>query len=417
MKTRKMYLTAVLGIAAALCSCGSKQSKTYSMPETILLPEDIIEEVQLTEEDQVTLIPVKSKILLKDIGQTQCYGDYLFMFSSDGSTLYELYKDSVIGVLDRKGRGPGEYISLSSIAYSEEDSLLYVCSAGEENFLQIYRGRKFIHVGKVEFPTNEYQYVRSFCLVDSKHIMVSQINQNVLNQENYSNVDIDTVDFGGMYIFDLEKKEYVDTLLNFDVYQFISQIASNSEYGYCRHDGGVAFSIHNFNYVTIYNYANGKVTELQSFRFDSMFDCPEDARVTSIFADDMKQFINYLTWCYPYSSHTQRKSFGAKTLRVDGDKISFWNIVMGTNQENWSEYNFNVYDGKDVARYNYKVANMSWRVLPQFVYQGRYGELWQGTPNMINDEADYTPLQKKILEAYALQEEDDNPVIFLYNSL
>lgn len=417
MKSVNFYMAVAL-TSVFMCSCGSKTTKVFNTPETILLPENIIEENHLTQEDQVTLIPVKSEVLLKDIGETVCYGDYMFMFSSDGATLYELYKDSVIGVLDRQGRGPGEYINLSSITYSEKDSLLYVCSLGSESFLQIYRGRKFIHVGKVEFPTNENQRVSSFCLVDSKHIMVSQPDFHFLQLvEDNNKFDIDTVDYGGMYIFDLQTKEYVDTLLRYDIYDAIGQYVNASNCGYCRHDGGVAFSIQHFNHVTIYNYANGKVTQLQSFRYDDMFACPDKLRITDLSADNGEQFNNFMIWSYPYPLNDQRKSFGAKTLRVDGDKISFWNIVLGTNQEGWSEFNYNVYDGKDVARYNYKIDNMSWRVLPQFVYKGRYGELWQGTPNMQNSEEEYSPLQKKIIEAYELQMEDDNPVIFLYNSL
>lgn len=418
MKSVNFYMAVAL-TSVFMCSCGSKTTKVFNTPETILLPENIIEENHLTQEDQVTLIPVKSEVLLKDIGETVCYGDYMFMFSSDRATLYELYKDSVIGVLDRQGRGPGEYINLSSITYSEEDSLLYVCSVGSESFLQIYRGRNFVHVGKVEFPINDdTQRISSFCLVDSKHIMVSQPDIHVFQLvEDNNKFDIDTVDYGGMYIFDLQTKEYVDTLLRYDIYDAIGQLANASNCGYCRHDGGVAFSIQHFNHVTIYNYADGKVTQGPSFRYDDMFACPDKYIITDLSENDGEQYSNFMIWSYPYPLNDQRKSFGAKTLRVDGDKISFWNIVIGSSQEGWTEYNYNVYDGKDVARYNYKIDNMSWRVLPQFVYKGRYGELWQGTPNMQNSEEEYTPLQKKIIEAYELQMEDDNPVIFLYNSL
>ena len=113
MKTVNLFMAVAL-TSVFMCSCGSKTTKVFNTPETILLPENIIEEIHMNDDaDQITLIPVKSEVLLKDIGETVCYGDYMFMFSSDGATLYELYKDSVIGVLDRQGRGPGEYITLS----------------------------------------------------------------------------------------------------------------------------------------------------------------------------------------------------------------------------------------------------------------------------------------------------------------
>lgn len=418
MKKMKSLLAGVIS-AAILCSCGNKSNtSSYVIPETILLPESIIEEFNMTAAEDVTLIPVKTDILLKDIGPTECYGDYLFMVSSDRATLYEIYKDSVIGVLDRQGRGPGEYEVISSLAYSVEDSLLYISSNRGSIYMQVYKGNNFIYQGKLMLDEDGTSQVSSFCLLDSKRMMISKLEQSGLRSSflgEKSEKD-NEVSFGGKFIIDTKTGAIIDTVLMYDVYDFCWELANASQSDYCRHDGGISFPRTGFNFVTIYNYSKeGVLTQGPSFRYDDMFAIPDKYMITDLEKNNGEQLGKYLTWVYPFSTHDQRKSMGATSLNVKGDSICFWNTVCGTDGENWSVYNYNVYDGKNVYRYCYKIDNMNWRVLPQFVYNGRYGELWQGFPSMLNDEEDYSPLQKKIADMYDSQE--DNPVIFLYNSL
>jgi hypothetical protein len=120
---------------------------------------DVVQESDFIDVGDLTEIacdfkvyPLKADIPLDGIGGIKCWGHKMFARSNDDKRLLCFDDYKLYAVLDRLGRGPGEYIYLSDFSYDEKENLIYV---GNDSVICVYDGTTtaFIRKQYVTFDT------------------------------------------------------------------------------------------------------------------------------------------------------------------------------------------------------------------------------------------------------------------------
>ena len=103
--------------------------------------------------DSLYVNPIHCNYPISELSRIQMYKDCFFMKDASNKIIYYVRGDSVISKLDAFGRGHGEYQSLSSFAYSEEDSILYIYSSVDQKIL-LYSVPSFEFKSFIPFDNN-----------------------------------------------------------------------------------------------------------------------------------------------------------------------------------------------------------------------------------------------------------------------
>lgn len=133
MKTVFNSLLALSALAVMGCS-----GSTSLSPGEI----DVLTDSQIYDEGDLTEIacdfvvkPLKSNEPMDGIGGIKFWGDKAFARSNDNVKLLCFDNYNLYAVLNKKGRGPGEYIYLSDFSYDSKDNLIYV---GNDSLICVY---------------------------------------------------------------------------------------------------------------------------------------------------------------------------------------------------------------------------------------------------------------------------------------
>lgn len=128
MKTNLLF---VLFIASFL-SCNTIQHDESS----ISISEGYCE-IPLTKcADSVWVKGVKSSFPLSEITSGKLFDDNCFFMDSKSRILYYMRSDSIVSMLNSFGRGHGEYESITSYAYNEDEQCVYVYDSGKSQLLK-----------------------------------------------------------------------------------------------------------------------------------------------------------------------------------------------------------------------------------------------------------------------------------------
>ena len=88
---------------------------------------DVVEELELNlQTSEVDIIPIKCSVPMDGIYRMVENGEYTFLLGNQGDVIYCMQGDTVVSILNAKGRGYGEYIQINDFVYDERSSLLYV---------------------------------------------------------------------------------------------------------------------------------------------------------------------------------------------------------------------------------------------------------------------------------------------------
>lgn len=102
-----------------LCGCNNKNGSTVDL--------DVVEELELNSQtSQVKITPIKSSVPMDGIHRIVEYGEYLFLLGNHCNAIYCVQGDTVVSILNAKGRGKGEYSTINDFTYDERSNLLYV---------------------------------------------------------------------------------------------------------------------------------------------------------------------------------------------------------------------------------------------------------------------------------------------------
>ncbi|MBN1768938.1 MAG: 6-bladed beta-propeller [Prolixibacteraceae bacterium] len=100
---------------------GSSCTKNSATEDVIVINPDNSRDYYLEDiASFYTVVPIQAEVPIDAIQYAQCYGDEVFLISRKGHKIYYLNKGELITVFDKKGKGPGEYITMDTFGYSPE---------------------------------------------------------------------------------------------------------------------------------------------------------------------------------------------------------------------------------------------------------------------------------------------------------
>jgi len=132
---RKVFNSLLALSALAVMGCSGSTSLSPGEID-VLTDSDIYDEGDLTEiACDFVVKPLKSNEPLDGIGGIKFWGNKAFARSNDNRKLLCFDNYNLYAVLNKLGRGPGEYIYLSDFSYDAKEDLIYV---GNDSLICIY---------------------------------------------------------------------------------------------------------------------------------------------------------------------------------------------------------------------------------------------------------------------------------------
>ena len=121
MNISKLKTTALIA-GLMLASCGQKEPQSGILVDDTKYQTITLED--MASELEVFKIRTDPSVLIGEFDDMQIHDDYIFL--SDYERVYCIENDSVIGVLDKRGRGHGEYTNIDRWGYLPGENALYV---------------------------------------------------------------------------------------------------------------------------------------------------------------------------------------------------------------------------------------------------------------------------------------------------
>lgn len=283
----------VLTITVMICSCIGNNYIQLSDNVVQIELEDISSDIKL--------ISVKSSQPMKDIFFCYNFGDYNFLLSDDYRTIYCLEGDSITSVLEKAGRGRGEYLGISTFAYSIEDSLMYVFDTSRK--LYIYKGFDYEYIGQID----NLPAIKSLRVIDKDHLLAACYVKDNDIEERY-----------GHFIIDVKTGKLSERLssMSYPGYYF------HSYTHYCQFGDSIYFSVGDNIVNRIYLYSNGELTTQLEFIYSKKLRLPK-----RVLVDDPDNLNEHLIF-NDYVKGDNRYCIGAgyPLLSNDGHRIMFWSF-------------------------------------------------------------------------------------------
>ena len=154
---RKSIYSLLALSALAMISCnGGSSSYQFSGQVDVVDDSDIYDEGDLTEiACDFVVKPLKADIPMDGIGGIKFFGDKALARSNDNKRLLCFDNYNLYAVLDKLGRGPGEYIYLSDFTYDDKEDLLYI---GNDSLICVYNAKTMDFIRK-QYVTFDIQNI------------------------------------------------------------------------------------------------------------------------------------------------------------------------------------------------------------------------------------------------------------------
>ena len=382
MLMRKIVLLFAL---AGLFACSPK-----STDKVLLLSDDMIETVNFEDAVcDIQILRVKSSEPMKGIEQFYEAGDYILALSTDHGTVYWIKGDTVVSVLERKGRGPGEYPYINDFVYNPIDSILYLSDIN--GTVLMYQGINHTYLGKIE----DVPSVSDLFLTNGDTVITT-----------YNEKDENNILHFGLFIEKISSAQILEKLLPLDYHSdFMSGTAD-----FYKHGDSIWFTVPG-NRMSLNLLYKGTLYPQFYFEFDKKWQVPEEVIPKDLkpaTPDDMSSLEKYMT----YNEYLQKNQYNISkatfTLYDDGRYI-FWNHYTSGSI-------LNIVNKRDVKRYALKLVGLQNPIHPDL----RFKDYFVTTFNCpygyeVQEEDDFTqsPIAQRIKRQMDLNEGD--PVIMLYH--
>lgn len=379
-----LFASGCLSFILSFNSCGD------NYPEHVIDGNSINDVVLSVNSPDLEIIQIRSSKPMKGISDYYSFGDHLFLVSADGGTVYHVQGDSVVSILDKKGRGREEYLRVQCLAYSEKDSILYVKDADSEKILK-YQGvnNKVIGVTMVE----ESIYITGFNLVDDNTLLA----MGSLETSDYSSAKN-----GGLFSISAVTGELLEEVMPLDYLSY--SFLFTQDFVQCK--DGLVFQKPGAEVNQIFLYKDGKLTDLYDFSYNKKWRIPkkifkkgfDDERAKMEFA----QYRGENDYCV-----------GAYMPMKVNDTLYFWSAPIMIDADFVRPVLNVCYDGKINYYSNYSIPGTSLEVIPCFVWKEKYASLIEGVADdYIDDSAELSALGRQVLDI--LNKNNGNPIIMLF---
>ena len=352
----------------------SCQSRT----DLIISDKNVIETGLEEISSDIQFMAIKSSQPIKNLSIGYTSGKYDFLLASNGSTVYCVEGDSVVSILDRKGRGHEEYLFITTLAYSPEDSLLYIVDADKKMLVYKIPENKFVK------SFEDLPAIHSLKVIDKNRLLAKCfVSENDLEER-----------YGFLYI-DTNTGSISDMKFTFS--NTASKYLDDTNISQC--EGSIYFVLGSNDVNQLYCYTRGEFSHRLNFMYSRKLRIPERVRVKD--PDNLNEQILFAEYV---SSH--RYCIGAffPISSGDGKKITFWSIPDVKN----GEFILNRIMGDEITNYHVTIPGYPGLVRPTWVSNDYYAYLYQGASRDENYTGE-SPLANKIDKLF--QNNDGNPVI------
>ena len=373
----------VILLLSLLAGC-SESNKTV-----MLLADDLIEEVNIEDvATDIQVFSVKCSEPMKGIEMFYGIGDYIFGVSEDHRTVYWIKGDEVVAKLDKYGRGHGEYLYIDGIAYTPEDSILFIRTS--DSRLLRYQGLNCRFIGE----TQDFPSATPFIAVDGRTILA---NSDILGDDSNHH---------GLCLIDAETGQMTKEIFPMDNGQnlFFSEVLYKT-------GDSVIFIVPGpgNDDSKVYLYNDGKLSNLLTFNYDNKWRVPESVLIREVPANWTEDFsiVQRVQEMCTYRMNGSCYAGGEWVCCHEG-RLMFWSIYSFENMV------LNVAKGSRVKRYSVTMPGVDGCLFPL----GTFGDYYISAFNVelgrsISDESKLTPLGKRIKQE--IDKSDGDPVLMLYH--
>lgn len=377
-----------LGIGLILATGGCKSSKKENV---LVIDPESAENVYLEDvATDIRVVPLKADEPLDKGGQIECYGNEVFIRSTDMKMAY-YYVDGVLTAkLNAAGRGPGEYNYAYDIHYSPDHKELYVRDLSSSS--------TSIH----KYSVPDMKYIGTFSLNMGFASMTEFDDSRLFVTGTYDTDEGKTNFFFGLADRNSGEVERIDTTQS-------SVLGSYADKNRAfRSDNRIMSYCGPVNRICSVDEKGG-ISDLLSY---TLLGHEIDAEKIEWDYKDMQTYLKALL----YVLQSDRMLGGQFAQTKDG-AVTFWYgdaQTVATGAE--PTYYVSIKDGKIGQHYTgFGVRGLNIPILPYCTdSKGGYVMILQNDPETIRDDSvEASPLAKEILSALAAQP-DDNPILVYF---
>ena len=318
---------------------------------------------------------------LTELYLTQVVDDQLFIISEDDRIIYYLKNDSVISKLDAFGRGRGEYFSISGFAYSKEDSILYIGSAGSNKILS-YKVPSFSFISSIdcdlELSTMTFWAGKIIAICHTSSIESPRLN--------------------GIYEIDVKTGDY-KKILDVDYLSAVNMGLNNISFS----DSELLISVPGFDNI-IYKVTNGGLVPTNEFHYGEM---NLDRTFFNVDETNSKEYADKMVEL----SEKEYCLGGSYPISYDSNNCSFWRCV---NIDNEYVYLYTILHNELSSSYKLYIPGFSEPVIPFCVNNRWYMSIIEGpVESVVDDESILEGIGLDVIKT--LKEQTfDNPILLYY---
>lgn len=122
----------------------------------------------------IQILTLRSPEPIDEASSFKVYGDHVLIIDKDKTKLYDFYKGNLQTVLDKIGRGPGEYFNINSYSYDPLSDFVYIYDRSDQELIcyDLKDDCKYIR----SINTKPYGWITKLSLLNSnKMVMTCEI--------------------------------------------------------------------------------------------------------------------------------------------------------------------------------------------------------------------------------------------------
>ena len=331
--------------------------------------------------DSLYINPIYCDYPISELSRIQIYSNCFFMKDAASKIIYYVSGDSVISKLDAFGRGHGEYQSLSSFAYCEEESMLYVFSSVDQKIL-LYKVPSFEFISFIPFD-----YIIS-CMSYEEGSLIAICTTN--NNNSVRSNGIYSIDVNNGNVRLLMPLDFFSAYFSYDLSFF--------------HNKGALYFINPCFDNVIFRVTPERVEKVCEYYYGK-YNLNKD--FFNIDETDSRQYSEKIIELFN-SDYTVGGYCGDI---CDSINFSFWTSVGHSGETDY--YRVKVEDAKS---YLYRVLFPinSFEMTPDYVYRDWFVRIINKTDIDLTDENRVTGKTVALIEEAFNRKKFDNPVLLFY---
>ena len=401
---RKLYYSLLVLSVMAVVGCSGSSS---SLDVDVLTDNEIFKVGDLTEiACDFKVYPLKADIPMDGIGGIKCWGDKAFARSNDNKKLLCFDKYKLYAVLDKLGRGPGEYIYLSDFSYDAKEDLIYV---GNDSLICVYDARTMDFIRK-QFVTFDIQNLLN---VGDKMLYYGfDIDESRKRQADREYNPTESVILADRGEWDLKNNS---TVLN--QHSYYHRIIYGFPQLFYVNPQNMSFCLP--GYVNrIVTFDNDSVTDVYRFRIESndnkIIDKYQDEKSFSgISYDDlMNDYVEMILGGGRFIDNVYNIIVDNGTISFRVDYATFDALISAEEIDSDSGFLYWVHNNSGTKAYkSLRIPGLRRNINPTGCHDNRNVAIIENLGEDVIDElSDMSPLAKQIVDELKKQN-DDNPVV------